>query len=82
MLNNGYFKNTTENAEKLNILVLFYSKAGISFHLLSWYTIAERWYLLIKNIELTHQKKNPEIKIFMNLQGVTCLQYKPNIGNV
>lgn len=62
MLNNGYFKNTTENAEKLNILELFYSKAGISFHLLSWYNIDERWYLLIKNIRLTHQKKNQKLK--------------------
>lgn len=62
MFNNGYFKNTTENAEKLNILVLFYSKAGISFHLLSWYNIDERWYLLIKNIRLTHQKKPQKLK--------------------
>lgn len=56
MFNNGYFKNMMENVEKFNILVLFYSKVGISFYFLSWYNIVERWYLLIKNIELIYKK--------------------------
>lgn len=54
MFNYGFFKNMMENVEKFNILVLFYSKVGISFYFLSWYNIDERWYLLIKNIRLIY----------------------------
>lgn len=39
MFNYGFFKNMMENVEKFIILILYYSKVGISFYFLSWYNI-------------------------------------------